>query len=853
MFNVQCSMNQQGAIAMKKLITLSIILSTLFFASVFLACDDGLNPGRISQTISFDSRGGSEVSSVTAQRGSTLSAPSAPQKRGYDFDGWFVDANGETEWDFLTDTVSGDMTLFARWSVTTFSITFSNLADGENPNDITEYTIYSDIVFLPPTRAGFIGAWNTPAISAGSVGNLVVTAVWVLVNNSLTISFNIEANGGTGTVPEDLTDVRFQMPYGTLPTDAEFSLHGHSFAGWFTAPTGGTIVTSTTPVNIPTDHTLYARFNPRTLQLSFIANGGSSVSARFVVFNTPYGTLTAPTRTGFVFNGWFLQNGNVGGVWGDEVTEETVVSALNDHTLFARWTERTDIVLSFDILTNGATGTAPASRNLTFNAPYGELPDDTGFSRVGHVFDGWFTTASSGGTRITETTVVSRIEHTLFARWIPLTGIIVSFDIETNGGVGITPANLLPRTFNSAYGTLPVATNFGLAGHKFAGWFTAPTGGTQVTSSTLVLNASNHTLFAQFNTEPLLVSFNSNSGSSVSAVQVDIDGVYGILPSPVRTGFVFAGWFLLNGVSNGIWGSPVTATTLVTATNDHTLFARWTARTDIIVSFDILTNGATGTTPANVMRTFNAPYGPLPTTSLFSKTGYVFLGWFTTAVTGGSRITDTSTVQNASNHTLFARWNEIPATGEQFRFTLNEDGTGYEVAIAHGAILTGIVTIPDTFEGLPVVAIATNGFRDNHHSNTFARTRQVTSFIIPDTVTELKINAFRDCIALTTLILPPALEIIGDYAFDSLFALRNLVIPPTVTHIGDSAFQSTVLTSIVIPASVETVGKFLFWANRTVIVRVEHEEQPEAWNENWHFTAGTDQNPTNPVTIIWAS
>ena len=54
-------------------------------------------------------------------------------------------------------------------------------------------------------------------------------------------------------------------------------------------------------------------------------------------------------------------------------------------------------------------------------------------------------------------------------------------------------------TFGSAYGTLATTSR---TGYTFAGWFTAASGGTQVTAATIVSTASNHTLYAQWTACP---------------------------------------------------------------------------------------------------------------------------------------------------------------------------------------------------------------------------------------------------------------------------------------------------------------------------------------------------------------
>jgi len=49
--------------------------------------------------------------------GDTITAPAVPTKTGYDgkFDGWYQEATLTNDWDFASDTVTSDITLYAKW------------------------------------------------------------------------------------------------------------------------------------------------------------------------------------------------------------------------------------------------------------------------------------------------------------------------------------------------------------------------------------------------------------------------------------------------------------------------------------------------------------------------------------------------------------------------------------------------------------------------------------------------------------------------------------------------------------------------------------------------------------------
>ena len=71
----------------------------------------------ILYTVTYQSNGGSAVASVSnLSSGSKLTKPADPSRSGYTFSGWYQDADCTDEWDFDTDTVSGNMTLYAGWT-----------------------------------------------------------------------------------------------------------------------------------------------------------------------------------------------------------------------------------------------------------------------------------------------------------------------------------------------------------------------------------------------------------------------------------------------------------------------------------------------------------------------------------------------------------------------------------------------------------------------------------------------------------------------------------------------------------------------------------------------------------------
>ncbi len=70
------------------------------------------NPGF---TVTFDSKGGTDVPSVSQMYGELLQEPQPPERQGYRFTGWFRDHACYEPWNLAEDLVECDMTLYAGW------------------------------------------------------------------------------------------------------------------------------------------------------------------------------------------------------------------------------------------------------------------------------------------------------------------------------------------------------------------------------------------------------------------------------------------------------------------------------------------------------------------------------------------------------------------------------------------------------------------------------------------------------------------------------------------------------------------------------------------------------------------
>ena len=209
-----------------------------------------------SYSVNFDSNGGSAVASQSVKYGSKASRPTDPTRAGHTFQGWYTARSGGSKYDF-NQTVTGDVTLYAHWSVNSYTLTFDG--NGGKPSEASRTVAYGGQYGSLPTatRTGHtFQGWYTarnggtkvsPTTTMGAA-DTTLYAHWAI--RSYTVSF--DANGGSAVASQS---VRYGSK-ATQPTDPTRT--GHTFQGWYTARSGGSKYDFNQTVT--GDVTLYARW-----------------------------------------------------------------------------------------------------------------------------------------------------------------------------------------------------------------------------------------------------------------------------------------------------------------------------------------------------------------------------------------------------------------------------------------------------------------------------------------------------------------------------------------------------------------------------------------------------------------
>lgn len=370
-------------------------------------------------------------------------------------------------------------------------------------------------------------------------------------------------------------------------------------------------------------------------------------------------------------------------------------STVNGKTDRVTLTVRQPYTLSFN-----ANGGSCGTSSWTCYSGYaigGTLPSA---SRTGYTFAGWYTAASGGSQVTTATSFTSSSTVTVYAHW---TANLYTVTFNKNGGASVSPETRTV-TYDSTYGTLASASR---TGYTLAGWYTAASGGTQITAGTKVAITAPQTLYAHWTANTYTVSYNANGGSvSPASKTVTYDSTYGTLATPTRTGYDFAGWYT---AASG--GTQITASTKVTITAAQTIYARWTAKN---YTYSIVYKSSNGTSLGTSSET--KAFGTTNTITPPAYAGYTTpaaqsVAWDATSktitFTYAPATVATSVTTLSSNHycsspdewiTAVVEWQNRTATSIQIRIKWSEkiEASGYD-GFAHKFYGTcGSTSIPST-------------------------------------------------------------------------------------------------------------------------------------------------------------
>lgn len=453
-----------------------------------VTCEDDLYRPVLSHVrpeyeVTFDADGGTpEPDMEQVPHGEKVTRPAAMTKEGYGLGGWYRDPGYVEAWNFDHDRVTGDLTLYARWTINQYRIFFDS-AGGSPVATIEEE--YGTELTAPqdPTRTGYdFISWDPPFPATMPAEDLTLVAQWEAIQYPIYYQ-----NLHDGTNPDNPAVYTIEQAVSLLPA----SRTGHDFLGWYGQETGGYNITEI-PVGSTGPVTLYARWAAKRYDVILNAYGGTPYQQYLnVTYGREYGPLPSVSRTGYHDQGWYTQPEG-----GSLVKPSTIVTTPRNHTLWAHWEP-----VHFRVYYNANGGDTGFMEYQEFVYDEWQYLRPNSYTRTHYVFDSWNTKPDGSGDSYQDKEYVGNLADQdcyvhLYAQWQPMTSKVT---FHGNGGVAPSPSSRVV-TYGQPYGSLAYTYHEGSHGraYRFFAWCTASSGGQPVHEGTIVDRSTNHTLYAQW-------------------------------------------------------------------------------------------------------------------------------------------------------------------------------------------------------------------------------------------------------------------------------------------------------------------------------------------------------------------
>ena len=799
--------------------------------------------------------GTSVVKGGTIEEQSTITAPETnPQKTGYNFAGWAVNGNivsfpFTAEKEHLT---MGSIVFVAQYTPIVYEVTYvlnGGINNGANPET---FTIEESKALYNPTREHYnFAGWYLSSsfegrieeITFGTVDNKTLYAKWTPKEYAITYELNGGVNNG-------LNPTKYTTEQSV--TLADPTRAGYTFAGWFTDEAFKT-ETSGISTGSGYDKTFYAKWTANENTIVFDANSGIGTMGNMTIATDSKANLTANafTKAGYTFIGWSTtKGGKVAYTDGAEYTMGTNSS----YTLYAVWQANIN-TLVFNA--NGGVGTM---ENMTIATDSKANFATNAFTKPGYTFIGWSTTPDGEVEFVdgAEYTMGTNSSYTLYAVWQANVNTVV---FNANSGEG-TMENMTIATDSKSNLTANVFTK---AGYTFVGWSTTPDGevefadGAEYTMGTDSL----YTLYAVWQANVNGVTFNANGGEGSMPSLELATGATTTLTSNSFTkyGYTFKGW---STTSDGEVEYADGAEYTMGTNSSYTLYAIWNVNVYTITYYQ---NGITGTNEN--LTQFTVEDLPLELKDLVVSE-VLFDGWYKESDFSGEIVTEITELCNIDLYAKYigapglelventGKWTVSSYTGNATRIEIPNYYKGKPVIAIASSAFENCTSLTSVVIGDSVTSIG---------SSAFYNCKSLTSVAIPDSVTSIGSVAFHNCTSLTSvnylgtieqwcnisfgdatvnplfygaklylngelvteLVIPNTVTEIKTYAFRNCSSLTSVVIPDSVTSIGSDAFYNcTSLTSVVIPDKVTSIGSEAFY-NCTSLTSVNYLGTIEQW------------------------
>ncbi len=639
-----------------------------------------------------------------------------PEKEGYTFDGWYLEANntlypagGTVKWNVLSD---GEF--IAMYTGKKYTATYD--MDGGlgliSTSEQITFGDYFNISTIIPKKEGYTFAgWdlvdaNGNVIDNHAAGgrftwdvasNLTLKAVWTI------ITFKVTLDPMGGEIGTEYVDIAYGGKYGTLPAP---TLEGYEFSGWYLDKDYTQAVTESTLMTLTEDHTLYAKWTLGEYSVTYLVDG-EVYTTDYYHFGDTIDVVDEPEKEGHTFSGWSSIPATMPGenitVTGSFTANSYTITFILDGEEFHKETLQYGAKITAPTVPTitGSTfsgwidlpKTMPA-QNITINGNYTANVYKVSYYLNGELFD---VQEYHYGDTVTAIDAPTKIGYT-FSGWSNVPATMPDQDIRVTGTLTISKHTLTyyvdgaeyfsqSLTYGTAITPLAAPTK---KGYTFSGWSSIPA----------TMPDSDVSIYGTFESEKYTISY------YVDGVLYDTQKLgYGetivLIDYPVKEGHTFSGWtttpatmptrnltvngiftantytykFVLDGVEQTAWTITAKYGTAIKApvpeVSDGYTFSGWSpavpqtmgagdttfygsiSKAYAVYSFDI--NGATGTAPENQTYEIGSTVD-LPSNDSFSKTGYTFNGW---SKDKNADAGVTSVTVGADDTTMYAVWSMI--------------------------------------------------------------------------------------------------------------------------------------------------------------------------------------------------
>ena len=389
-------------------------------------------------------------------------------------------------------------------------------------------------------------------------------------------------------------------------------------------------------------------------------------------------------------------------------------------------------------------------------------------TRTNYDFLGWYTSAT-GGTKISSSTVATK-DQTVYAHWEYAT---LKLTYNNNGGSGCTSKNIVK---NQKVGTLCVPTK---STNEFAGWYTSATGGTEVTSDTVLSEAT--TVYAHWT--PTCFAFTPSTGTITD--YYDYKGnnsANGSCPRSVTIPSTIGGKTVLKIGNSSFEEKNITSVTIPNTVTEigYSAFSK-----NSITSLTI---------PSSVKQIKGSAFYQNNISTLSLNEGLTYIGNYAFYNNSITSVKTPSSLETIGYSTF--RENNISS------LTLN-DGLKSIGDFAFFKNKIPNVTIPTS-----VTSLGNASFNDNQLPDSVATLYKRNSDGSEDKTTVVSYGGGKRY----SVVVPSTVTNIDDYAYYEN-DITSMTIPSGVTRLGNLSLAHNDMGTINIPSTVTYIGELAMFAN----------------------------------------